>query len=402
MSRPLVTVQSPSGKSTTTAFPEVFLSPIRTDIVNDVHTKMNKNHRQPYAVSSLAGEDTSAVSWGTGRAVSRIPRVNGGGSHRSGQGAFGNMCRKGRMFAPTKIWRRWHVKVNIDQKRFATCAALAASAVAPLLLARGHRVSQIPEVPLVVADNDINGISKTKDAVLLLKALGLAPELQKVVDSRHVRPGHGKARNRRYLQAKGPLIVYNKTKETSTIDRAFRNIPGVEIGHVRRLNLLKLAPGGHVGRLIIWTESAFNELNDVFGTRKEFSKQKHGFKPPRSVITNCDITRIINSPEVQTQLRQKKKVSRPQKHINPLGNMRVMAKLNPYAVVQKRQHTRETRRLKNRSSEEIKRDVKLRRARKAAEHKKNPRKGFKQLLNSPAIAPVRSDLEIGVLVGNQK
>jgi len=268
MSRPLVTVQSPSGKSTTTAFPEVFLSPIRTDIVNDVHTKMNKNHRQPYAVSSLAGEDTSAVSWGTGRAVSRIPRVNGGGSHRSGQGAFGNMCRKGRMFAPTKIWRRWHVKVNIDQKRFATCAALAASAVAPLLLARGHRVSQIPEVPLVVADNDINGISKTKDAVLLLKALGLAPELQKVVDSRHLRPGHGKARNRRYLQAKGPLIVYNKTKETSTIDRAFRNIPGVEIGHVRRLNLLKLAPGGHVGRLIIWTESAFNELNDVFGTRK--------------------------------------------------------------------------------------------------------------------------------------
>ena len=35
--------------------------------------------------------------------MSRIPRVPGGGTHRAGQGAFGNMCRGGRMFAPTKV-----------------------------------------------------------------------------------------------------------------------------------------------------------------------------------------------------------------------------------------------------------------------------------------------------------
>jgi len=52
----------------------------------------------------------------TGRAVARIPRVSGGGTHRAGQAAFGNMCRSGRMFAPTKIWRKWHVKVNQGQK----------------------------------------------------------------------------------------------------------------------------------------------------------------------------------------------------------------------------------------------------------------------------------------------
>jgi ribosomal protein L4 len=34
---------------------------------------------------------SSAESWGTGRAVSRIPRVPGGGTHRAGQGAFGNV-----------------------------------------------------------------------------------------------------------------------------------------------------------------------------------------------------------------------------------------------------------------------------------------------------------------------
>jgi hypothetical protein len=52
----------------------------------------------------------------TGRAVARIPRVSGGGTHRAGQAAFGNMCRSGRMFAPTKVWRKWHQKINLGQK----------------------------------------------------------------------------------------------------------------------------------------------------------------------------------------------------------------------------------------------------------------------------------------------
>ena len=94
---------------------------------------MAKNKRQPYAVSEKAGEQTSAESWGTGtrtseqpvlmesnktagRAVARIPRVSGGGTHRAGQAAFGNQCRSGRMFAPTKVWRKWHQKINLNQK----------------------------------------------------------------------------------------------------------------------------------------------------------------------------------------------------------------------------------------------------------------------------------------------
>ena len=40
---------------------------------------------------TISGHQTSAESWGTGRAVARIPRVRGGGTHRSGQGAFGNV-----------------------------------------------------------------------------------------------------------------------------------------------------------------------------------------------------------------------------------------------------------------------------------------------------------------------
>lgn len=83
------------------------------------------------------GHQTSAESWGTGRAVARIPRVRGGGTHRSGQGAFGNMCRGGRMFAPTRVWRRWHRKVNVNQKRYAMVSAIAATGNPALVMSKG-------------------------------------------------------------------------------------------------------------------------------------------------------------------------------------------------------------------------------------------------------------------------
>lgn len=90
-----------------------------------------------YSFEFSIGEQTSAESWGTGRAVARIPRVRGGGTHRSGQGAFGNMCRGGRMYAPLKVWRKWHRKINLKQRRYALVSAIAASGVPSLVLARG-------------------------------------------------------------------------------------------------------------------------------------------------------------------------------------------------------------------------------------------------------------------------
>ena len=44
-------------------------------------------------------------------------------------------------------------------------------------------------------------------------------------------------RNRRYTTRKGPLVVY---AEDSGIVRAFRNIPGVDVARVDRLNLLQV------------------------------------------------------------------------------------------------------------------------------------------------------------------
>lgn len=314
--------------------PDVMRSSIRPDIVNYVHSNISKNSRQPYAVSRKAGHQTSAESWGTGRAVSRIPRVPGGGTHRAGQGAFGNMCRGGRMFAPTRIWRRWHRKINVNQKRYAVVSAIAASAVPALVMARGHRIETVPELPLVISDS-AEGVEKTSAAIKVLKQIGAYPDVEKAKDSHSIRPGKGKMRNRRYIARKGPLIVYGT--EGSKLVKAFRNIPGVEIANVERLNLLKLAPGGHLGRFVIWTKSAFEKLDSIYGSFDKVSEKKNGYVLPRAKMVNADLARIINSDEVQSVVRPTKKgVKRAPLKKNPLKNLNVLVKLNPYAKTARR------------------------------------------------------------------
>ncbi|KAJ9148248.1 60S ribosomal protein L4-like protein [Pleurostoma richardsiae] len=338
-SRPTVTILSADGSATgsTHTMPEVFLSPIRPDIVQEVHKGMAKNKRQPYAVSEKAGHQTSAESWGTGRAVARIPRVSGGGTHRAGQAAFGNMCRSGRMFAPTKIWRRWHVKINQNQKRFATASALAASAVVPLLMARGHQVSTIPEVPLVVDSAAFEGAAygKTSAAVALLKAVGAGAELEKVKNSKKLRAGKGKLRGRRHRQRRGPLVVYDPEVDGKELIKGFRNIPGVETSSVYSLNLLQLAPGGHLGRFVIWTSAGFKALDTVYGTTTKPSALKKDFLLPSNVVSQADLSRLINSSEIQSVLRAPKGEARTKRGAvqkkNPLVNRQVLLRLNPYA-----------------------------------------------------------------------
>ncbi|KAK4481042.1 hypothetical protein RD792_011911 [Penstemon davidsonii] len=309
-------------------------APIRSDIVTFVHGQISNNSRQPYAVSEKAGHQTSAESWGTGRAVARIPRVAGGGTHRAGQAAFGNMCRGGRMFSPTKTWRLWHRRVNLTLKRHAVVSAIAASSVPSLVLARGHKIEEVPELPLVVSDS-AEAVEKTNAALEVLKEIGAFVDAEKAKESIAIRAGKGKMRNRRYLSRKGPLVVYGN--EGAKLVKAFRNIPGVEVAHVSRLNLLKLAPGGHVGRFIVWTKSAFEKLDEIYGTFDKPSEKKNGYVLPRTKMVNADLARIINSDEVQSVVKPiKKEVKRAPLKKNPLKNLNVMLKLNPYAKAAKR------------------------------------------------------------------
>merc|ERR1712154_98772 len=148
----------------------------------------------------------------------------------------------------------------------------------------------------------------TKEAVVFLRKNKAWADVAKVYATRRMRAGKGKLRDRRRVQKLGPLIVYDKDEG---VTKAFRNIPGVDCIQVDALNLLKLAPGGHVGRFCIWTEAAFRKLDGLFGTWRKPSSSKKGWNLPQPKMANTDLSKLLK-------------------------NIRTMLQLNPYAAMQKK------------------------------------------------------------------
>ncbi|PUU80168.1 ribosomal protein L4 domain-containing protein [Tuber borchii] len=215
--------------------------------------------------------------------------------------------------------------------RFPTASALTASAAAPLVQARGHCISTVPELLLVIADSAFTTMNKTRAAVELLKSVGAYQDVTRASKSRKIRAGKGKLRGRCHRQRRGPLVIINSADENAqSAVKSFRNIPGVETAPVTSLNLLQLAPGGYLGSFVVWTESAFNALNTVYGTTE-------GLLLPSNIVSNADIGRLINSAEVQAVVRPAKGGSRQKKggkagvlKKNPLKDRQVFLRNNPY------------------------------------------------------------------------
>lgn len=204
-------------------------------------------------------------------------------------------------------------------------------------MARGHNVSSVAEVPLVISSTAFAGaaIAKTSAALALLRAVGAGPDIEKAHKSRKLRPGKGKLRGRRHKQRRGPLVIYSPEEDGGELVKAYRNIPGVEISSVYALNLLQLAPGGHLGRFIVWTSAAFAALDKIYGSTTEPSALKKDFLLPSALVKQPDIAKLINSSEVQAVLRPVRGSAVMKRPIaqkkNPLRNRQVLLRLNPYA-----------------------------------------------------------------------
>ncbi len=141
-------------------------------------------------------------------------------------------------------------------------------------------------------------------------------------------------RNRRYVLRRGPLVIHSGSE---SLCASLRNLPGVETANVEALNLLQLAPGGHMGRFCVWTKAAIEKLDSIYGTY-DTKGSKSGYTIPRHLISNCDIARLINSDEVQSIVKpanlDAQRNTLPRKK-NPLKNLGAMQRLSPYIA-----HTR--------------------------------------------------------------
>jgi large subunit ribosomal protein L4e len=262
MAKRTVKVFNLEGKSTRKMkLPPVFATPLRPDVIKRAVLAIQSSRFQPQGRDPMAGKRTSAESRGTGFAMARIPRLKG----QSGRAAFAPGTVGGRQSHPPVSEKKIARRIPKKEKRLALLSAIAATASKETVAARGHSIVDVPEIPLVVT-NDLEALKKTREVEETLIRLGVLSDIYRVEESRKVRAGRGKSRGRKIKQAVGPLIV---VAEDKGIMEAARNIPGVDVARVGNLNAEMLAPGTHLGRLTIWTDSALERLNELYGGGKQ-------------------------------------------------------------------------------------------------------------------------------------
>ena len=243
--------------------PYQFEEEYRPDLIHRSVLAIQSHNRQPYAAGPMSGKRSSAKlsrrrrdyrgSYGIG--TSRVPRkiMSRSGTRMNWVGAFAPGMVGGRRAHPPKIEKIWRKKINEKERLKAIRSAISATILKNIVAGRGHLVPQ--DYPFIL-DDKFELINKAKDAIKILKDLGLSDELQRV-EEKKVRAGKGKSRGRKYKRKKGPLIVVSK--KTALI-KAVSNIPGIDVVEVKNLNAELLAPGAMPGRLTLWTKAAIDIL----------------------------------------------------------------------------------------------------------------------------------------------
>ena len=244
----------PTGKTT---LPTIFTTPLRPDVIKRAVLASQSNRLQPQGRDPMAGKRTTAESRGTGSGIARVPREKGGG----GRAKFAPSTVGGRQPHPPRAEKIIIKQIPKKEKHLALLSAIAATASKATVISRGHEVSGVPQIPLIVTD-DIAGLTKAKEVEEALMCLGVAGDISRVRDSRKVRAGKGKHRGRKMKQAVGPLIV---VAEDKGLLKAAANIPGVHVALINGLNAELLAPGTQAGRLTLWASSAIERLGKLYG-----------------------------------------------------------------------------------------------------------------------------------------
>ncbi|MFX0104016.1 MAG: 50S ribosomal protein L4 [Candidatus Hodarchaeota archaeon] len=238
--------------------PKIFNVKPRFDLIQTANTIYQSKIKQIQGRDNRAGLRNTAESWGTGHGMSRAPRIKGSGFITARSVGRVPFAKGGRRAHPIKSEKKGKKKINKKLHKSSIISAISASGNKSWIEKRGYYVENIPDIPLVV-DDKIQTIKKTAKIYSILCNLGLEREIIRIKKSKKIRAGKGKIRGRKYKNKKGILIVI---KDDFGIIKASRNIPGTDVIKIENLSISNLAPGGESGRLILWTQSAFNELNN--------------------------------------------------------------------------------------------------------------------------------------------
>ena len=240
--------------------PGFFENPVRADLIKRAVVALQSHRFQPQGRDWMAGKRNTAQSIGVGHGMARVPRIKGDRYPKANQAAFAPSTVKGRLTFPPVSSKRVGKKMNRKELRLAMLSALAATSSKELVKARGHKVAENQEFPLVVSD-DLERLAKTSEAENLLKKVGVWDDVERA-SNRKMRSGRGSMRGRPYKHPVSALVVVEKRQGA---EKAFGNLTGVSVVDAASLSVEDLAPGTHAGRLTIWSESALKAVGVRLG-----------------------------------------------------------------------------------------------------------------------------------------
>ncbi len=229
--------------------PKFFESFPRDDLVKRAVLSDESKTYQPKGNYRWAGLETSAKYRGRkemygaikNQGISRLPR------EVQPKGRFGRVRRipssvKGHRAHPPKPWATIVENMNAKEYANAMMSALAATANRKLVSARSS-LEVSASLPIVIEDGFEN-LDKTQKVAKVMEALKLDTYVAKA----------------KKTGTKAPLII----SSGGSIIKAASNLAGVDVVSTNDLTVKLLAPGTHMGRITIYTESALKKLEGMF------------------------------------------------------------------------------------------------------------------------------------------
>ena len=252
------------------SLPFVFETPYRPDLIHKAFVHLASHSFQPQGRHPTAGMDVVADSNDppTGRGVSRVARAAGGGGGRQGQGAEVASTRGGRQAHPPTAEKRIYKKLNKKENRLALCSAIAATASNDIVASRGHLINDDVVLPFVISDK-VTTCQTAAGAVAILEEMDIYQDVQRL-HARKARSGKSSLRGRSKKVGKSVLFIVH---DTCDLEHAVGALPGVDVRKVSDLSVLDLAPGSDPARLVVYTESALDQIAKINSVHLSVKRQ---------------------------------------------------------------------------------------------------------------------------------
>ena len=257
--------------------PKVFETTYQPVVIKRAVLALQTARLQPKGTDPRAGLKTTAIYIGTrdqpntrksiNTGKARLPRMINLRHPASGRVGKVPQAVGGRRAHPPKANKIIVEKINKKEKQLALRSAIAATALKELVEKRFIVEGVLP----IIIEDKFEETAKTKDVIIALTKVGVGKDLDNARGKTRRRAGKGKTRGRTKKQKKSVLIVTGSNKP---VLKASRNLPGVESVTINSLNVELLAPGAEAGRLVVWTKSAIEALNEKKETKKVTVKTK--------------------------------------------------------------------------------------------------------------------------------